>query len=211
MRVNSGEYLYYLNGDLTGVREAFQIETQPDGTIRTTSIRDAPGFDTKITVDTEQKDDGFTRAEITFSQKSETRATYEFNDSKLSFSCSQNSSVAERSEITLPEGCIFFPLMRIFQGPTILKVAESGGREPVLVPSIENPDDIAMLLTPTFDERTAEQTGIENDLRIFKYRSKHYDENSRFLLRPDGLLHSYCFRQSENDIWEVKLSITREK
>ena len=216
--MNHGTYEYFLNGKPTGVSENFNITHLSDGAKKTTAVRDASPFGTKIFVETIERADKFERFEIRFQNQFDVQAVYEFFDRKFRYTRTLDGEKTDDETLEMPENSIVFPLMRCFQGQAILRVAEASKKFlTVLVPSIENPNDAENLLKPTFDERTAKNLGKENiafyqansiasEANVYQYFSKHYDENSRFWIDDDGLLIAYRFVQSPAKIWEVFLT-----
>ncbi len=204
--MESGLYHYYLNGNPTGVTESFEIECSPDGSKITNSQRDATPFKTTIAIQTRQINGRFQNCKVNF-VKDETKieAIYEFAERSFYILRKINDEVAQAETLDLPKNCIFFPLMRVFQGQTILQVADYQGVTNVLVPDLQTTTKIEQILQPTFDERSAKLLATNNNLRIFNYLSKHYDENSEFHLDENGLLIYYKFVQNNQNIWEVHL------
>ncbi len=213
--MRNGTYKYFLNGKPTGIVETFSIENLPDGGKFTRSVRDAKIFGTEFSVETHEKNGHFQKCKIEFkTDENEIRANYDFSEKSFHVLREINGENVQNETFDTPENCIFFPLMRCFQGATILRVAD--GFSTVLVPDIQNPKDIENLLKPTFDERTAEKIGRQTiglhqkksvavEADIYRYFSKHYDENSCFLIDENDFLVGYVFTQSANKIWEISL------
>ena len=204
MKTLSGKYVYLLNSQPTGVSETFCRESD-SAVITTKSTRDASVFGSTISVETEEKDGQFTIADIRFSGQDIVSAEYQAFEGGFHFTRSINGDTIDRRDTSATKGTILFPLMRVFQGPTILEVAANNSETNVLVPFIENTFDTSRLLTPTFDKRSAKQIGTDGDIRIFNYRSKHYDDASEFHINREGLLVYYRFPQTPEKIWEVRL------
>ncbi len=212
--MKSGVYNYFLNCEPTGVTETFDIQILPNGSKLITSIRDAKPFNTTITVIT---DDKFKNCKITY-QKDENKieAIYKFAEKTFCIKRKFNNEVIQNETFNLPSNYVFFPLMRCVQGQTILQVVANNNFTTVIVPDIQVSTDVKDLLKPTFDERTAEWIGSGTiklsdklaDVKIYKYLSKHYDENSEFWIIPNGFLYSYTFTQSDQQIWKAYLKTT---
>lgn len=207
--MENGAYYYFLNGEPTGVSETFESKSLPDGSQQTTSTRDAKPFKTMITVETSEKDNRFQNCKIAY-QKDEHKieADYEFDETSFHILRKFNGETIQNETFQLPDKAVFFPLMRCFQGQTVLQVAASHGFTTVIVPDIELTTDYQSLLKPTFDERTAKQLKQEDNRFIYNYLSKHYDDNSEFHLDENGLLIYYEFVQDEQQIWAVRLEST---
>ena len=225
--MNYGIYNYFLNGKPTGISENFNVEILPDGSIVTISDRNTSIYGTKIYLNSEQTGKKFKRFDIQITNENnaataDVHAFYEFSGDEFRFIRRVNNRTIDDEIFKLPADCVVFPLMRVFQGKTILQVAENAKLTTVLVPSIENPNDAENLLKPTFDKRRAEFVGREfigfnQEISVtfeadeYKYFSKHYDENSRFWIADDGLLVAYRFAQSADKIWEVFLTTDEHK
>lgn len=203
--MKSGEYKYFLNGEPTGVVETFSIKEMPDGSIFTTSTRNATSFGTTIRAWTTEKEGRYKTCNIEFRKDSNLiEAGYAFNSSGFRVSRKINGNTIQDKKIETPGNAIFFPLMRCYQGQTILYVSRFGYVS-VIVPDIQNPAEAENLLRPTYDKRKASLISEKEGVRIFKYVSKHYNENSEFHLNENGLLVYYKFAQNENQLWEVRL------
>ena len=214
--MQNGTYIYLLNNEPTGITETFTIEFLSDGKQLTTSTRDASIYGTTFTVKTIEKDNEFQAFEINFKKESEINAIYKFSDKTFHFERTINGEIIDDEIIELPKNCVIFPLMRCFQGNTILQVAANQALTTVLVPNIINPNDTENLLKPTFDKRTAANLGTESvafyqehsitfETNVYRYFTKHYDENSRFWINNDGLLVAYTFHQANDKLWTVRL------
>lgn len=204
--MNYGTYNYFLNGEPTGVIETFERKILSNSSKQTISTRDATPFNTIIAVEAIEKDNRFQNCKIVY-QKDESKieADYDFSEKSFQVLRKINGEIVQNETFDSPEKAIFFPLMRCFQGQTILQVARNKDFETVIVPDIQPSTDFENLLKPTFDERTAKLISKQDNLLIFNYLSKHYDDNSEFYLDENGLLVYYKFVQSENQTWEVRL------
>jgi hypothetical protein len=204
--MQSGTYNYFLNGEPTGVIETFNIKTMPDGSKLTNSIRDAKPFNTTITVETIEKKDKFQTCKIAYQKDdSKVEADYKFTENSFQVLRKINDETVQDEIFDLPKDAIFFPLMRCFQGNTILQVAENQDFTIVIVPDIQPTTKFEDLLKPTFDKRTAKLINEENNCFIYNYLSAHYDDNSEFHLDKNGLLIYYKFVKNESQTWEISL------
>ncbi len=203
--MENGIYNYFLNGEPTGVSETFEIRMLPNGSKFTTSTRNAKPFNTTITVKVIEKDNKFQRVEIRYVNEKRIHSIYKFLENEFLFVHENFAGKTTSETFNLPENSIFFPLMRCFQGQTILQVAENQDVTTVIVPDIQASTNFENLLKPTFDERTAKLISEQDNLRIFNYLSKHYDDNSEFHLDENGLLVYYKFHQAEDKVWTIQL------
>lgn len=215
--MKNGIYKYFLNGKQTDISENFLIENHDNNLKFVRSIREIETLKTKISVCTMLKNDKFDNCQIDYqTDKIDIRVNYDFSKKIFRFTREENEKPIYKETFDLPENAVFFPLMRCFQGQTILQVAGNQGFTTVIVPDIQNPNEVENLLKPNFDERTAkflkkdtigffqpESVSFEADL--YQYLSKHYNENSQFWLDEEGFLVAYRFYQTEDKIWEVQL------
>lgn len=209
--MQSGVYNYFLNGEPTGITESFDIEFLPDGSKITKSLRDATPFKTTISVQTFETNGEFQSSTIKFQkEENDIEAVYEFTEKNFHILRKINGDIFQNETLELPASYVFFPLMRCFQGQTIMQVANNRDVTTVVVPDIQTSSKIEDLLRPTFDERTAELVSSNENQRIFYYLSKHYDETSEFHINQNGLLTYYKFIQSEQQTWEIILQWVNE-
>jgi hypothetical protein len=184
--MKSGVYNYFLDGEPTGISETFDIKILPDGIKSTTSTRDAKPFNTTIKVETIEQNGRFKICKIIYRKdKSEVEAMYEFSETYFKIQRKINGEIIRNEMFDLPNNYVFFPLMRCFQGQTILQTSQNQNAATVIVPDIKPSTDFENLLAPNFDERTAQLISTGNKLNVFKYLSKHYDENSEFHLNEN--------------------------
>jgi hypothetical protein len=217
-----GVYEYARNGEPAGVREAWRVDALPGGALLVQVERDARVFGTTILLaalcDAPLAALSFRRVEIllTNEQGSGMRAVYEFAGPSVAVTRTLDAGAPQHETIALPDGVVISPLMRLFLGPTIRRVAErgQGGPVPVLVPYLENPQDTDRLLRPTFDARRACLQGEEAiplhgrtiNAERWQYIGERYDEQSEFWLDADDLLLRYRFQQSADTVWQVELA-----
>jgi hypothetical protein len=204
--MQSGVYNYFLNGKHTGVTETFDIKILPDGSKQTTSIRDAKPFNTIIKVETSEQNGAFETCKIVYRKdENEVEAIYEFSETRLKIRRKIEGEIIRDETFDLPHNYVFFPLMRYFQGQTILQISQNQNTSTVIVPDIQPTTDFKNLLRSTFDERTGKLISTKDNLYVYSYLSKHYDDNSEFYINENGLLVYYKFALNETQIWEVKL------
>jgi hypothetical protein len=203
--MQNGTYNYFLNGEPTNISETFDIKILPNGSILTTSIRNAKLFNTTITVETSELNDRFQTCKI-IHQKDKTKvdAIYAFLETNFQITRKVDGEIVQNETVVFPENAIFFPLMRCFQGQTILQVAENQDVTTVIVPDIQPNTERQNLLKPTFDKRTAKLISTKDNLRLFNYLSNHYDDNSEFHIDQNRLLVYYKFVQNEQQTWEIR-------
>jgi hypothetical protein len=222
--MNYGTYEYFLNNEPTGITEKFNVENLADGTTISISERNSSVYETMIYTNAELIGNRFKSFEINITNKknyevADVHATYQFTENQFEFIRQLNGKITDKFIQDLPNNCAIFPLMRCFQGQTILQVAQNQTVTPVLVPDIQNPNDAENLLKPTFDERTAkflkketiafyEPESVSLETNLYKYLSKHYDDNSQFWINDEGLLVAYQFVQAADKIWTIKLKQT---
>jgi hypothetical protein len=201
--VAAGVYEYFLNGQPAGVREPWTVHRRADGSQITRVERDAAAYGTTILVEAAPS-----RCEIrlTTAHGPEVHAVYEFAARECSVARVVNGGARPVENVAWPDGAVFYPLMRVFLGAVILRVAARESA-PVVVPSIENPTDAENLLRPNVEERRAELVGVEKTARRYRFLTRHYDDKSAFWLNEQGLLVRYRFHQSDAQVWETTLQI----
>ena len=95
----------------------------------------------------------------------------------------------------------------------IAETIRAGGEERVIVPALD-PTDVAGLLMPTVQVRTAERLGVEvgerdsgqQPLRHCRYIGGNYDDAADFWLDDHDRLARYRFPQAPGQVWEVTLA-----
>lgn len=223
----SGTYHYYLNDTPAGVVETWRIWRENDA-LCTESRREAVAYQTTLSVATVSASDwlasDFARWEIHLQQHTpdaaDVRAVYEFGtDHQLQVTRHVNGTLTDKTALTLPVNCLGAPLMRIFLGPTILRVAtcEEAGAQ-VLVPDLMHLADPQRVLQPTFDLRRAEflnkekleVAGCEYATARYAYQGQHYDDQAEFWLDARGLLVRYAFRHANGQHWRADLMMNDE-
>jgi hypothetical protein len=216
-----GSYTYLLNGVEAGVAEIWAMLPQPDGSRSIRAARSAPAFGSSLEVDAVESAGQIIEFEVRWRNTSEgavaqASAHYRISDSQISVERSLNDGPILHSQISAPRELVVSPLLRIFQGPTIRRVAELGGGErvPVLVPWILDPKDGERLLTPLVDYRSAVRVGPASvevggrrvAAQRYSYVGGHYDDSAEFYLSEDNLLLRYVFRESDDKVWDVRLT-----
>jgi hypothetical protein len=211
-----GTYRYRLNGADAGVGEAWAVFRQPDGSSITRASRAAPAFGSSIEVDALERDGDLFEFEVRWRHSAEgavpaTTAHYSITRHHITA-----HGPTFNLQLATPSNLVVSPLLRIFQGRAIRRVAElgRGGRVPVLVPWILDPKDGERLLTPLIDHRSASRVGpasIEINGQIiaaqrYAYIGGRYDDSAEFYLGEDDVLLRYIFRESNGKVWDVRLS-----
>jgi hypothetical protein len=216
--LDNGLYEYFVRDEPAGAREEWSRHRRADGLLVTRCHRDAQSFNTTLLVETLSEepfaDLRFRRCEIYLKNKeAETRAVYEFAGSRAIVTRTVNGETTAASETELPENTVVSPLMRVFLGPAIRRIAANRTATPVLVPFLEDPKDAEKLLLPTFDQRRATCLGPEqitfgghsHAAHRYQYLGKQYDDQSTFWLDENGLLLRYLFKQNNGQVWDTRL------
>lgn len=211
-----GAYTYLLNGEDAGVSETWAVSGRPDGSRRIQSARSAPAFGSFIEVDAREQNGQIIAFDVRWRNSSpgavkEASARYTIPKSQISARVSTSHFL-----LSTPPDLVVSPLLRIFQGPAIRRVAElgRGERVPVLVPWILDPKDSERLLTPLIDWRSASRLGaasveMNGQTRAadrYTYLGGRYDDTAEFYLGADDTLLRYVFRENEDKVWDVQLS-----
>ncbi|WP_372764063.1 hypothetical protein [Litorivivens sp.] len=194
--IAQGSYTYRCNGELTDISEPWLRHRQADGSVVTRSSRsDGESFVLGAKYWCKA---GVVFASLYWENVSGVRtASYALGAGGLRWSADGSPPVSQACSPTT----VFFPLMRIFSGDTLLAIMEQGGEATVLVPSIKTPEHAESLFAPLFSERCVEQVTTD----VYHYRGGEYDDAACYQLGADGLLQRYEWQQSPAQLWVVEL------
>lgn len=215
----SGRYVYSLNGEAMDIKEEWSIESGPSGEQLCQSRRQAPGIE--IAVSSAGNETRVERFEVEMiSQKSSARFTvwssFEWTERGLVVRRKVNEAPVEVDTQAIEKSSarpLLSPLMRIYAGPLIANILDSGGCADVVVPFIADPEDTGRLLQAVTSERRArllgsepfEIEGCEVVARCCEYVGDQYAPGTRFWLGPDNRLLRYSWLQTGTGEWDVRL------
>ncbi|MEH6586114.1 MAG: hypothetical protein V7720_06120 [Halioglobus sp.] len=215
--VNSGRYLYFLNGELTKVEESWQCEPKADGRLCVRSTRKVPGLTISVVA---WIDAGVVTAfELGWDAGDATviEASYALQADSVEYSRSLGGTVTHPNSVISGEHVspVLYPLMRVFTGSVIRQLATDGGSCAVLVPSVSQPDNPKSLLLPDITKRRVVDLG-DCDLQqidgatiqcsLWQFIGGQYGADARFWLDESNHLQRYCWRQDETRQWDVRLA-----
>jgi hypothetical protein len=211
--VTSGRYTYVCDGKQMPVEEPFSIERQERGRV-VRSQRTAPG--TCMEVEAVYGAEGGLAATLEWSSDlAGTSPT-----SRVEYLVTADGSVTfadggTRTQVDVPVGTSFFPLMRVFSGRSLSKVVAGGpAGADVLTPDIRDPQVLDRWLQPLIDHRSAasvvqgslEVDGIERGCRVVEYLGGSYDQPATVWLDEGGLLLRYTWDQPGVGQWDVRVA-----
>jgi hypothetical protein len=213
---SAGSYTYLCNGENSGVEESWEISHRGDE-LHLESVRYARPVGITLRVRSVHKDGQFQRCMLHWLRQLnehsvEISADYCFDETGVTVF--QHCGAEEVEFREAGREFVFSPLMRIYNGPIIEKLAQSTSSHQVLVPWIKEPDQVKKLLRPDYSERQAEL--IRDDELIvdgktlackeYDYSGGEYLSGTRFWIDENQVMLKYCWQQDEKNLWEVILS-----
>ena len=216
----TGQYLYWMNGTQSDITESFRIISNETADTVIESSRHTESFGSQIKVVAGYKENQLAHFDIEWQNTNPNavqfaNAHYQFDSNEIIVH--RNLDGREFHE-RLPSPAIFsvLPLLRIFTGKAIRNTYElgHGGRIPVLVPNIKNPNDTVQLLALELDLRSASHLGhetltlneSEHAADIFNFFGSNYDQSAKFWIDENDILLKYEWQQKPDLFWEVKLT-----
>ncbi len=204
MAIEQGEYRYFLNGRSTAVRESWSRVVGNAGDWTVESERRAPGVHLAVRARGEGR--RVRDFAVTWESTAIGSLAADYRPAEHGLSVRRwRGSTVESLRPACPPEALLSPLMRVFAGPLIAEILASGGTAIVVVPDIRNPADPLGLLRPLVSERSARLVADDGQFREVDYQGDLYGPGTRFWLGPDDLLQRYCWRQSEQQEWDVRL------
>jgi hypothetical protein len=214
----NGAYHYWMNGTQSDITEAFRITTTDEADTVIESDRHAESFGSQINVVAQYIENQLAHFDIEWQNTNPNAvkfasAHYQFTEKKIIV----NRNIDEQTFLeTLPAPEVFtvLPLLRVFTGKAIRQTFAlgNGGRIPVLVPNIKNPNDNVQLLALELDLRSATKlesetitiADKEHQANLFNFPGGNYDQSAKFWIDENDLLLKYEWQQGDV-FWEVKL------
>ena len=212
MLIARGAYAYRRNGEYAGVRESWSIHRDDHGRNITQSARDASAYQSTILVNALTEAGALTTVDIDWRNGAEgmvrkASAAYQFSPGAASLRRNING-VDDTHRFVYSPMPLVSPLLRVFTGAVIMKLADAGAPLDVLVPNITDPADARALLTPKIEKRRAaflhtEDLSVDGKTipaRCYSYISEQYDDTARFWIDAHQLLVRYTWGS-----WDVIL------
>lgn len=199
--VPKGFYIYFLDGKPTDILETWQLEPAPGGEhIRSERI----AYGTSLRLDAVKQAESITRFEVHYTAAGQdVSAQYEICGGQVNVRRSLNG-VCRETSLALDEPFLVFPLLRVFAGPVILRLAQTGQPQSVLLPWLLDPANEEKFLAPHTDLRAARRVQQGSPNSAFSYTGEHYDETARFWVNEQtGLLSAYEWQQGKQH-WQVR-------
>jgi len=214
----NGTYHYWMNGTQADITESFRIDSTDKPATVIESSRHADAFDSHIKVIAHYQLNHLTHFDVEWQNGNANAvqfasAHYQFEENEIHVY--RNLDGREFQErLPKPQAFTALPLLRVFTGKAIRETYAlgHGGRIPVLVPNIKDPNDTVQLLALELSLRSVTHLGREmltvNEQEffadIFNFFGGNYDQSAKFWVDEDDLLLKYEWQQ--NDVfWEVKL------
>ncbi len=196
-----GQYVYYCNGKRADIAETWEISPAPPGRI-IRSQRLASG--TTLSVHAVETDGHLTQFDVRYrTDADDIQADYALQEQAIHLQRTQNGRTIQH-QVSLSSVFIAAPLLRVFMGAVILRLAQFNAPALVLVPWLFNPAQTGRLLMPHFDTRRAVLLARHPDADLYQYLGEQYDEDARFWVNASGLLTRYTWQQG-NQHWDVRL------
>lgn len=212
MRIASGNYAYYLDGEDTSITESWTIDKDADGKIIVHAIRDAQVFQSRIEVSAIKQSGLITSFQVTWENGGDGMVRHVHTDYQISQDIVNVSRAVNGNKksytFNYPIMPIISPLMRVFMGDAIVKLSKQAEGATVLIPNITDPTNAGTLLLPKIEQRQAKMLHAE-ELELagqsisgdcYSYTGELYDENARFWLDEHFTLLRYTWGQ-----WDVFL------
>ncbi len=203
--LSAGRYDYYLNEVLQPVSETWQLYNNSRGELVIDSCRQAGELTLRsraICVD-----DDLTQVLVEWHDEHSVQALYDLSAQQ----CHWQINADAEQVLSLPAAPVY-PLMRVFTGGIIKRVAQLGGNAPIIVPDIR-PDTLANQKLRPYrgTRRCAFIADEEIHVQGAKYRSAcwsfigdQYGEDSRFWLDTQSNLLRYTWLQAPGQAWRVE-------
>lgn len=196
-----GQYVYFLDGERTDIRETWQVDAAPSGR-RIRSERIAYG--TTLSVDAVEMSDALSGFNIHYcGEHTDIRAAYTLDGLDIHLERSVKGR-ATTHHLRAEAAFLASPLLRVFTGGVILHLAALGRPAQVLIPWLFDPSDTGRLLLPHFDTRRARRVEHGPDSDLYEYVGEQYDDTARFWVNAQGLLSRYTWQQGSQH-WDVLL------
>jgi len=201
---SAGRYDYYLNEVLQPVIETWQCYNNSCGELVIDSSRQAGELTLRsraICVE-----DNVTQVLVEWHAEDSIQALYDYNAQQCHWQIN-----AEAQQILALTPSPIYPLMRVFTGAIIKRVAQLGGNAPIIVPDIRTDTLGNQKLRPYRATRSCAFIADE-EIRIQggKYRcgcwsfiGDQYGEGSRFWLDAHNNLLRYSWLQAPGQAWRV--------
>ncbi|HAM24087.1 MAG TPA: hypothetical protein DCM51_00800 [Actinobacteria bacterium] len=217
--LTTGRYRYLLGGDEQPVDERFRITAFDDHT-KVESWRNAHG--TSLQVQALYFEAGHCECELIWNstvpetpEHVETHYAVAVDGSvQVSWRINRGAQQHHSVEADSRGGPSFFPLMRVFSGRTVRKLALTAGQPmTVVVPDIRDPRVVDSFLTPLVSDRhaasvqpgTVEVDGVDHECLVVDYRGGQYDADATVFVDDGGLLLRYTWPQAGVGDWDVQL------
>lgn len=198
----SGTYAYFVDGTMTA-REDWIDWTDDQGRRHVRCVRDASQFGVHLGLTSSFTADG--RAAHIFELREHANGPLK----KAAYYETAGDQVQFRMDASAPwkivetDGAIFFPLMRIFTADMVRSLDQSGGTGVVVVPSIEQLNEIDTIFEPIVSTRNVVRIGLKGD--CFDLMGGAYEAPTRIWINAQGHLENYAFVDPKGVRWTCQL------
>lgn len=212
-RESVGRYEYLLNGKPTDIEERWQLSSTATGQ-RISSFRRAPGFTLSVEATTDRGSVNAFNASWVPDVGPTVRVTCCPDEDSLLYTRYVDGQEAEPLVERLDAAVVMYPLMRIFTGMVIGRLAEAGGAGQILVPSVSGGRSNPAMLAPETSERHVmlcsdlnwpEGGSAPDGAKRWQFIGAQYDSNASFWLDAAGRLVRYRWQQGADQLWDVSL------
>lgn len=213
--VDAGSYIYSGGPGAAGISESWARFQLPDGEALTISTRRVAEPEITVNVQTRHDNELIAEAWLECVGEVTVRAHYIIGGGGHVLLRHQvNNEAVTEHKIDAHEVDLLFPLLRVYTGPMLRGLLDSGGSALVLVPRLDCFDTPELLLTAAVSERRVESLG-RDDFEIgsesvacdkLRYHGGPYIDGATCWLDGERLL-GYQWQQSADVTWSVTLKL----
>jgi hypothetical protein len=215
--IEQGAYHYQRNGEAQAITEYWERRLLASGETLMVSSRSVPGLD--IRVEARLSEGLVTRCELQWLAQGQEAlvSSYSIRGNHLVVTRSDGPRALAGEDVEFDASAaapLLSPLLRVYTGPVISRLLETGGVGQVVVPFIGDVSERQRLLRPQVSERRARvlEEGVSLRLaggdfpcRLCEYQGDQYGPGTRFWLAEDALLLRYQWQQAPDQLWDVWL------
>lgn len=204
--IDQGEYKYRLNGEVTDLKEPWQILKNGGLTI-IRSVRYSESYQVTLAVVAHISENN-QQIRISYSESNKPVIDAEYHiDNHGNWRVIQSHPGDIFQQQGQQDGLVLFPLLRVFSGAMLNACRLAKGKErSVLIPDICLTTKYSHKLKPSFDSRKTKYVARTNKGMKYNFLSQHYrEENAEFYINNSGLLSYYKWQQSDDVLWQATL------
>ncbi len=214
----SGAYQYFRDQVFMPIYENWQSFRGEDGSRLIQSQRDATEYGSRLWVQSRESDGVMGDFQVQWQQHSTEpgstyhllEADYRLQEGRLRVRRFCNDQLYETDNAMDATGIKVSPLMRVYVGDTLYWLYHNGGTGDVLMPWIQQPDQIEQLLDIQLSQRCVKRLstdvlschGSQIPCVVYQYLGDQYDQSTRFWVDESHLLREYRWLQHQSQ-WRV--------